>query len=94
MPLYDKPIESEVEVISCDEGGNLFRKFMQKASDYLIPGGNVCIFLSNIGNRNAILCALQNYTYRFIHSAFTPETNLWHWLILAKPKKCVIIIWK
>jgi len=84
-PLMDKPVESPIEVMACDSGGQLFTRFMDEARHHLIPGGEVCVSVSNLGNRTAILAALAGYKYRILYFENYPADNIWKCLLLAQP---------
>ena len=85
IPLLDKPIEEPLEIISCDFGGELFSRFLTEAPDYLLPGGKVCVVVGNIGNRESMLKALENYEDKIVHAEYYALTGAWRWLISAKP---------
>ena len=85
IPLQDKPIEDAVEVISCDQGGELFTRFMAEAKDYLTPNGQVCVSIGNIGNRVAILKALADYDDTILHAEYYAYSGAWRWLLSARP---------
>jgi methylase of polypeptide subunit release factors len=85
IPLMDKPIEEPLEIISCDEGGELLARFLNEAPDYLLPNGQVYVSLANIGNRAAMMQALANYDHTIVHAEFYSITKAWRWLISARP---------
>jgi release factor glutamine methyltransferase len=85
IPLLDKPVEEPLEIISCDHGGALFRRFLAEAPRYLLPGGQVYVVVANIGNRESIMKALSNYEDKIIYAEFYAGTSAWRWLISAKP---------
>ena len=58
---------------------------MDEARHHLIPGGEVCVSVSNLGNRTAILAALAGYKYRILYFENYPADNIWKCLLLAQP---------
>ena len=58
---------------------------MDEARHHLIPGGEVCVSVSNLGNRTAILAALAGYKYRILYFETYPADNIWKCLLLAQP---------
>lgn len=85
IPLQDKPVETPLEIISCDHGGELFARFLREAPNYLLPNGQVCVSIGNIGNRYAILNALANYDHTIMYAEYYASTGAWRWLISARP---------
>jgi methylase of polypeptide subunit release factors len=85
IPLQDKPIEDPLEIISCDHGGELFTRFLNEAPNYLLPNGQVCVSIGNIGNRTAILKALENYDDTIMYAEYYASTGAWRWLLSARP---------
>lgn len=85
IPLLDQPIENPVEVVASDPEGQLFARFMREARNYLHPRGGVCVSVSNLGNREAILKALSAYQYRILFSEYYGGDNIWKCLLLAHP---------
>jgi HemK-related putative methylase len=85
IPLQDKPIEEPLEIISCDHGGELFARFLNEAPNYLLPNGQVCVSIGNIGNRTAILKALENYDDTILYAEYYARTGAWRWLLSARP---------
>ena len=86
IPLLDKPIEDPLEIIACDEGGALVMRFMNEAKHHLSPRGHVCMSLSNIGNRTAILKALTGYQESIVHAEYYESSGEWRWLLAAQPE--------
>ena len=86
IPLMDKAIEEPIEVIACDFQGQLFIKFMNEAKRHLLPGGQVCVSVSNLGNRNAIMQGLSNYNESIVYSEYYAASNEWRWLLVAQPQ--------
>lgn len=84
-PLLDKAIENPLEIICCDPNGELLLRFLNEADNYLLPNGQVCINISNISNRNAILHGLKKYYDTIMYSEFYAHNNVWRWLLSAKP---------
>lgn len=86
IPLLDKPVASALEVIACDPEGRLFTRFMGEAPACLAPGGAVCVSVSNLGNRAAILAALSRYKYRILFSEYYGGDAMWKCLLWAQPR--------
>jgi HemK-related putative methylase len=85
IPLLDKEVESQLEVIACDTNGRLFTRFMHEARHHLTANGAVCVSISNLGHREAILAALVGYQYRILYSEYYSGDNIWKCLLLARP---------
>jgi methylase of polypeptide subunit release factors len=85
IPLQDKPIEEPLEIISCDHGGELFARFLNEAPNYLLPNGQICVSIGNIGNRTAILNALINYDDTILYAEYYASTGAWRWLLSVRP---------
>ncbi len=86
IPLLDKPIESTIELMACDPGGRLFSRFMNEARRHLTPTGAVCVSVSNLGNRAAILDALAAYDHEILYSEYYASDRMWKCLLLARPR--------
>jgi len=86
VPLLDKPVESNLEVMACDPGGRLFSRFMREARQHLTADGEVCVTVSNLGHREEILAALADYIYRIVYSEYYASDNIWKCMLLARPR--------
>ncbi len=84
-PLMDKKMEEPLEVIACDPQGELFMRFMHEAKNYLTSNGQVCVNVSNMGNRKAILKGLSHYDHSIVYAEHYGDTNEWRWFLSAKP---------
>jgi methylase of polypeptide subunit release factors len=84
VPLFDKPIEDPVELMACDHNGRLFTRFITQSPQYLKVGGYVCFTVSNIGNRDAILCGLQDYICHIAYYECYPQSGIWRCLVVAR----------
>jgi len=87
IPLLDKSIEDPLEVISCDEGGQLLSRFLLEAPNYLLPNGQVYVSVGNISNRSALLKAIADYDEHIIYAEFYGDTGGWRWLISLRPRQ-------
>jgi HemK-related putative methylase len=87
IPLLDKSIEDPLEVISCDEGGQLLSRFLLAAPNYLLPNGQVYVSIGNISNRAALLKAIADYDEHIIYAEFYGGTGGWRWLISLRPRQ-------
>jgi len=85
IPLLDKGIEDPLDIIACDEGGELLSRFLAEAPTYLLPNGLVYVSVGNISNRAALLKAIANYDEHIIYAEFYGGTGGWRWLISLQP---------
>ncbi|RPI84205.1 MAG: hypothetical protein EHM42_07690, partial [Planctomycetaceae bacterium] len=85
IPLLDKTVDRPIEVMACDPGGQLLKRFMAEAPQYLAPNGSVCVSVSNLGHRESTLAALAHYRYRILYSEYYGNEDIWNCLLLAEP---------
>lgn len=85
IPLLDKEIAEPLEIISCDYGGELLSRFLAEAPNYLLPNGQVCVSIGNIGNRAALLKALADYEDTIIYAEYYARNEAWRWLLSLRP---------
>jgi release factor glutamine methyltransferase len=86
IPLLDKSIEDPLEIISCDEGGQLLARFLSEAPNHLLPNGQVYVSVGNISNKEALLRAIADYDEHIIFAEFYGGTGGWRWLISLTPR--------
>lgn len=90
IPLLDQSIEQPLDIIACDEGGELLTRFLIEAPNYLLPNGLVYVSVGNISNRAALLKAIGDYDENIIYAEFYGGTGGWRWLISLRPLETVM----
>jgi hypothetical protein len=83
-PLSDMPLEQPVDMIACDPGGALLRRFLQEAPRHLSPAGVVAFLASNLGPRQVILDSLSAYDHSVLAADYRADSGQWRWLIGAR----------
>ena len=85
IPMLDRAVQEPLDIIACDEGGVLLSRYLREAKEHLLPGGYICVSLSNISNRRAILRSLDGYTESILYAEYYGSTGEWRWLVVAQP---------
>lgn len=85
-PLFDKPVETQAEVALCDPDGELLARFFIEAPKHLKVDGSIYFVASNLMNRDVLQDGLQHYAHEVVEASCCKESQVWRWLVCARPR--------